>query len=61
VLYHSSDAGDHWLRVAPVSSGAMLTGDIVSLEFADLQHGKILTSTGEIWTTSDDGQTWQKQ
>jgi hypothetical protein len=61
VLYHSSDAGDHWFRVAPVSSGAMLTGDIVSLEFADPQHGKILTSTGEIWTTSDDGQTWQKQ
>jgi hypothetical protein len=60
-LYHSSDAGNHWTRVTPTFSGAMPTGDIVSMEFPDTQHGKVSTSTGEIWTTSDAGQTWQKQ
>jgi photosynthesis system II assembly factor YCF48-like protein/putative zinc finger protein len=60
-LYHSPDAGNHWTRVTPSFSGVMLTGDIVSLEFPDTQHGKVSTSTDEIWTTSDAGQTWQKQ
>ena len=60
-LYHSSDAGDHWVRVVPASAGTILTGDIVGLEFTDAQHGKVSTSTTEIWTTSDSGQTWQKQ
>jgi photosystem II stability/assembly factor-like uncharacterized protein len=61
LLYHSQDAGDHWIRVMPAASGATLTGDIVSLEFLDMQHGKVSTSTAEIWITTDDGQTWQKQ
>jgi hypothetical protein len=60
-LYHSQDAGLHWTRVVPASAGTALTGEIVSVEFADLQHGKVSTSTAEIWTTVDDGQTWQKQ
>ena len=60
-LYHSADAGYHWTHVTPISGGAVLTGDIVSLEFSDMRHGKVSTSTSEIWITSDDGQTWQKQ
>jgi hypothetical protein len=61
VLYHSVDAGDRWSRVAPVSGGILLTSDVVAVEFSDAQHGKIKTSTAEVWTTSDNGQTWQKQ
>jgi len=60
-LYHSLDAGSHWTRIVPAYAGAILTGDVISLEFPDPQHGKVSTSTSEIWTTSDDGQTWQKQ
>ncbi len=60
-LYRSSDAGNHWTRVVPYASGTALTDDIVSLEFADSQHGKFSTSAGEVWTTADGGQTWQKQ
>src|ERR1017187_9805982 len=59
-LYHSQDAGNHWTRVVPASAGAILTGDILSLNFADIQHGTLSTSNAEVWTTSDDGQTWQK-
>jgi hypothetical protein len=61
LLYHSSDAGNQWTRIVPASSGAVLTGDIVAIEFADPQHGKLSTSTAEVWTTSDNGQTWRKQ
>jgi hypothetical protein len=60
-LYHSSDAGNHWSRVMPSSGSISLTGDIVTLEFPDQRNGKIATSTGELWTTTDDGQTWNKQ
>ena len=60
-LYHSSDSGSAWTRVAPSADGAALTGDIIGVEFFDAQHGKITTSTGELWSTADTGQTWQKQ
>jgi|SRR5579859_1269888 len=60
-LYHSSDGGNHWTRVIPSYAGSALTGDVVKVEFADPQHGKVTTSTGEIWISADAGQTWQKQ
>jgi photosystem II stability/assembly factor-like uncharacterized protein len=55
------DAGNHWVRVLPATAGAVLTGDIIRLEFADMRHGKVSTSTSEVWTTDDAGQSWQKQ
>lgn len=59
-LYHSSDSAQHWTQITPAANGATLTADIATIEFTDLQHGKIRTTTGETWTTSDAGQTWQK-
>jgi hypothetical protein len=61
LLYHSIDAGWHWTRVVPSSSGAHLTGDILSLEFPDPQHGRVVTTAPEVWITDDGGQTWLKQ
>jgi hypothetical protein len=60
-LFHSADGGNLWTRVAPAEGGTMLTGDILSIEFSDAQHGNITTSTAESWGTSDSGQTWRKQ
>lgn len=60
-LFHSTDSGDHWIRIQPSWRGVLLNGDILSLQFADPQHGRIVTSTAEIWTTADAGQTWDKQ
>jgi Carboxypeptidase regulatory-like domain/Putative zinc-finger len=60
-LYHSLDAGDHWTRVVPFAAGSALTGDVVSLQFPDSQHGTVTTSTPEVWSTSNNGATWQKQ
>jgi len=61
MLYHSTDAGAHWTSVLPTSAGGGLTGDINSIQFSDPQHGRIATSTGEVWVTDNDGQSWQKQ
>jgi photosystem II stability/assembly factor-like uncharacterized protein len=60
-LYHSVDSGARWTRVVPASAGTVLLSDIVGLDFPDAQHGKITTSTTEVWSTTDGGQTWQKQ
>jgi Carboxypeptidase regulatory-like domain/Photosynthesis system II assembly factor YCF48 len=60
-LYHTVDTGSHWTRVAPASGEMILTGDIIRVDFPDSQHGSISTSSAEVWNTSDDGQTWQKQ
>jgi hypothetical protein len=60
-LFHSVDGGDHWTRVLPSSSGAVLNGDVLSVEFSDPQHGTVTTSMPEIWITSDGGQSWRKQ
>ena len=60
-LYHSSDAGAHWAQVIPSSESAILSGDVLTLEFPDAQNGRISTSTGEVWTTADNGQSWKKQ
>lgn len=60
-LYHSIDAGNHWTRVVPGAAGTMLTGDITALEFPDSQHCRASTSTGEVWSSGDGGQTWQRQ
>jgi photosystem II stability/assembly factor-like uncharacterized protein len=58
-LYHSSDSGDHWTRVALPAELAAAT--IVRVEFPDAQHGKLATSSGEAWATRDGGATWRKK
>lgn len=60
-LFHSIDSGAHWIRVFPAASDVVLTGDIVGIEFADPQHGRVATATQETWITADDGQSWTKQ
>ncbi len=60
-LYHSSDAGQHWTRITPLAEGKSLSDDIVTVEFSDAQHGKLITANRETWTTSDAGETWQRQ
>jgi hypothetical protein len=61
LLYHSTDAGGHWAQVKPTTNGATLTADIAALAFTDVQHGKLTTSTGEVWITIDAGQNWKRQ
>lgn len=60
-LYHSADAGQKWAQVQPVAAGQALTEDIIGVEFPDILHGKLTTSSKETWTTQDGGQSWNKQ
>ena len=60
-LYHTADGGNSWTRVTPSSNGVALTGDVIGIQFFDMQHGTVVTSNGEMWTTSDSGQTWRRQ
>ena len=60
-LYHSSDAGGHWIQVKPVANNISLSGDIAAIAFTDPQHGKITTTNGQTWSTSDGGQSWMQQ
>ncbi len=59
-LYHSTDAGETWNQVKPVADGKTLTTDIVTIEFPDAQHGRLITSNRESWTTSDGGTSWHR-
>jgi photosystem II stability/assembly factor-like uncharacterized protein len=60
-LYHSSDAGQHWVQIRPTENGRPLSADIIGVEFPDMEHGRVNTSTGEVWVTEDAGFTWKKQ
>jgi hypothetical protein len=60
-LFHTLDGGNLWARVVPNAAGTILTGDITSIQFSDSRKGTVTTSTAEVWTTFDDGQTWHKQ
>jgi hypothetical protein len=59
-LDHSTDAGQNWTQVHPVAAGQMLTDDIIGVEFSDALQGKVTTSSQEVWTTEDGGQSWRK-
>ncbi len=59
-LYHSSDAGQHWTQIKPMADGKALTADIISVEFTDAQHGKLITDSHETWITGDGGASWHR-
>jgi len=60
-LYHTLDGGNRWARVLPSGNGAILTGDVIGIQFSDPRNGIVTTSNAEVWTTLDAGQTWRKQ
>jgi putative zinc finger protein len=61
VLYHSTDLGMHWTRVTPTIDGAVLSADIIRIEFSDSLHGKLTTAENQTVATSDGGKSWHKQ
>ncbi len=61
LLFHSADAGQHWTQMQSTAKLNLPTSDIIGIEFEDYQHGKLTTASNESWTTSDAGETWEKQ
>ena len=60
VLYHSTDAGEHWTRITPRDGSNSLTSDISGIEFSDVSHGTVHAGENERWTTSDGGKSWKR-
>lgn len=56
-LFHSSDGGHEWTRVALVGE----QGAINSIHFNTAQQGSLTSDSGATWTTSDGGHTWSRQ
>ncbi len=56
-LFHSSDGGRHWERVALAGE----QGAITSIHFSTTQQGSLSSDSGATWTTTDGGFTWSKQ
>ena len=53
-LFHSADSGRNWTKAEPA-----FRGDIAHIEFSDPQNGLVSTADGEVWSTSDGGQSWR--
>jgi hypothetical protein len=60
-LYHSADSGLTWAKVIPATDGQTLKADISHIEFSDPQTGAVSATNGEVWLTSDAGQTWRRK
>ena len=56
-LFHSSDGGKHWDRVALAGEQSAIT----SIHFSTAEQGSLTSDSGATWTTSDGGQMWSKQ
>ncbi len=61
ILFRSSDAGQHWIKVKPMANRRLPDSDIIGIEFEDELHGKLTTANNESWATSDGGRSWEKQ
>ena len=59
-LFHSTDGGEHWTRVALVANGQPAQGNIRSIRFDTPAAGQVTTDSGETWSTSDGGKTWSR-
>ena len=59
-LFHSSDAGEHWSQVNVSAENRSSSGDVTAIQFADSLHGRITTSTDEVWATENGGSSWKQ-
>jgi hypothetical protein len=59
-LYHSIDSGQSWTQVVPAAN-EKLTSDIAHIEFSDPANGFVSTVNGEVWSTSNGGQSWRRK
>jgi photosystem II stability/assembly factor-like uncharacterized protein len=60
-LFHSSDGGAKWSRVALIADDNIIKDDIAAIQMRDAQHLTVTSASGAQWATPDAGQHWQKQ
>lgn len=59
-LFHSDD-GEHWNEVALPTPADRKSDGIDAVHFTDLQHGMVLTQSGDRYITNDGGKDWQRE
>jgi photosystem II stability/assembly factor-like uncharacterized protein len=59
-LFHSIDGGLTWTQVGIAFEGNSVNETIVGIQFPDVQHLSVTTSSGSRWVSADGGQHWQK-
>jgi hypothetical protein len=59
-LFHSSDAGEHWTKVALVADGEPEQAVVRSIHFDTPAEGRVTTDAGTTWSTLDGGKTWTR-
>ncbi len=60
-LFHSADSGVTWLPVQPAIKTQPLTSDIIHIDVHASAEVVISTSNNEIWSSADNGKTWEKK
>ncbi len=60
-LFHSADSGVTWLPVQPSIKAQPLTSDIIHIDVHASAELVISTSNNEIWSSADNGKTWEKK
>jgi hypothetical protein len=60
-LFHSADSGVTWLPVQAAIKGQPLTSDITHIDVHPSAEVVISTSNNEIWSSADNGKTWEKK
>lgn len=61
VLYHSTDGGQSWKKLAVGPGGHPITQAIRSILFKDERNGTVTFANGDTWVTNNAGRNWQKQ
>jgi hypothetical protein len=60
-VFHSNDDGINWKEIDITPSGEHIHAAVTSIKFADERNGSITLADGELWTTTDEGQSWKKR
>ena len=60
-LFHSADSGVTWLQVKPSVKSQPLTSDVTHIDLNGPAEVVISTSNHEIWSSADNGKTWEKK
>ncbi len=60
-LFHSADGGVTWLQIQPAIKGQPLTSDITHIEVRASAEVVLSTSNHEVWSSADNGKTWEKK
>ena len=60
-LFHSADSGVTWLQVKPSIKAQPLASDVTHIDLHGPAEVVISTSNHEIWSSADNGKTWEKK